>query len=272
MTTELDDILETGEAPSPRQGPEQDAESADAQFDELQRVSNYRLVRKTLRPAGIGSIVFGLIAIATGFGQMHANPINAILGLIGVFLLVEGIWITAAPTPAGMIVDGIALIVLGAWNVFITIANAASGGGGGPNFFAVLGIWQIVWGCQGFGRHARLSKLPMNKPSEQTLKMIDGIVKDITRGKPKDVPDLIEFQIKNQIWKGRLSQDSAILVQAAGQDVVFARKAQFQIDQTGKVLIGKTLKASFRLRDKSQNGTISPENFEKYAAWKNEGQ
>jgi hypothetical protein len=272
MAPRLDDILEIrGPAtPQPR------TEIAAAQFDELQRVSNYRLVRKTLRPAGIGSIVFGLIAIATGFGGTEANPINAVLGLIGLFLLLEGIWIVSAPKPGGMIVDGIALLILGLWNIIVTISNSASGGGGGSHFFAILGVWQIIWGCQSFGRYSRFSKLPMSKPSEATLKMINEIVKAITKAKSKDTPDLLEFLTKafisQQLWKGRLSQDSAVFVQGSGQDVVFSKKNQVQFDKQSKALIGKKIKAAFRLGERSMNGTISPEYFERYEAWKRETQ
>ncbi len=250
------------------------SEHTDTRLDDLQRVSNYRLIRKILRPSGIGSIVFGLIAIAMGFRGMGDNPINVILGLIGIFLLVEGVWIVTSPTPFGMIVYGVALIIVGLWNIIITITNSVSDGG--HSFFAILGGWQIIWGCQSFGRYKRFSKLPINKPSDETVKIIDDIVNELTKAKTKDAQDVIEFQtknqIKNQIWKGRLAQDSAIFVQAAGQDVVFAKKSQVRIDKQGKVLIGKTIKAAFTLGDRNLNGTIDPDTFERYESWKNENQ
>lgn len=236
--------------------------------DELHRVLNYRLVRKTLRPAGIGSIVFGLVAKGTGFGGMEANPINAILGLIGIFLFVEGIWIVAAPTPAGMIVDGIALIILGIWNIIITFANSAAVGGGGHRFFAVLGVWQIIWGFQSFGRYKRFSAMPMSRPSDETLRQIDDMVKELAKTKPKDATDVIAFQIKNRPWKGRLGQDSGIFVDAPGQEVVFVNRDRVRIEIQDKVLIGKALKASFTLGDRNLNGTISLESYERYDAWK----
>ncbi|MDX9980284.1 MAG: hypothetical protein RBU25_09700 [Lentisphaeria bacterium] len=239
---------------------------ADDSFAELQKVSNYRLVRKTLRGAGIGSIIFGLIAMFIGFGGMAENPINALLGVIGLFLLVEGIWLVVAPTPAGMIVDGIALIILGVWNIFITLANAAGGEGGGG--FAVMGVFQIIWGCQGFGRYARFSSMPVEKPSPETVKMIDDIVKEILKMKGKTDQDLVEFQMEGKAWKGRLSEDMAVFVEVLTQDVAFARKDAVRILPQGKALIGKTIKATIKFRDKAQNGTISPENFARYEAWK----
>jgi hypothetical protein len=240
-------------------------------FAELQRVSNYRLVRKTLKPAGIGSIVFGLIAIAMGFGGMEENPANAILGLIGLFLLVEGIWIVSAPTPIGMIVDGIALLILGSWNIFTTITNSAAGGGNVLHFFAILGVWQIIWGFQSFGRYRRFSAMPMVKPSDETLRQIDDLVNAITKAKAKEQPDLVEFQTTTftaQTWKGRLSNDSAVFVEGSGQDIVFARRGDVEFVKQGKALIGKTLKATFKLRDRQLTGTIAPEFIDRFEAWK----
>jgi uncharacterized membrane protein len=59
-------------------------------IEELQKISDYRTIRKTLRPAGIGSIVFGVLAVVMGIASIEDNSLNAILALIGLFLLVEG--------------------------------------------------------------------------------------------------------------------------------------------------------------------------------------
>jgi len=239
---------------------------------ELQSVSNYRLVRKTLKTAGVGSIVFGLIGMGIGFVGMEENPVNAVLGLIGIFLLVEGIWVVSAPTPTGMIVDGIALLMLGVWNIFTTIANSASNGSDGPHFFAILGVWQIIWGFQSFGRYKRFSAMPMAKPSDATLKRIDELVKAITKAKATEQSDIVEFQTKTftaqQVWKGRLSDDAAVFVEGSGQDIVFASRPEVEFVKQGKVLIGKTLKAKFKLRDREFAGTIAPESMDRFEAWK----
>ena len=272
MPRDLNEILEMGE---PRKSPldpgAAGAQALDAQLDELQKICNYRLVRKSLRPAGIGSIIFGLIAIAMGFGSMDEAPINAVLGLIGIFLLGEGI--VSAPRPGGMIVDGIALVILGVWNILITISNAKSGGGGGFHFFAIIGVWQIIWGCQSFGRYARVSQMAMIKPTDEALKKIDDMVKKVLKAKTRDTPDVIEFQGKGMgaqsLWKAQLSQDSAVFVQVGGQDVVFTRKDQVHIETQGKVLIGKALNAEFRFSDRVLKGTIAPDLFDRYEAWKN---
>ncbi len=114
-------------------------------------------ILKGLKTGGIGSIVFGVIAIALGLATAKDSPVNAGLAVIGIFLLIEGIWLLVSPQPAGLIVDGIALIILGIWNFCVTVANSSRGGSGGS--FAVLGVFQVVWGIQSFRRYGRLKKL-----------------------------------------------------------------------------------------------------------------
>ena len=246
-------------------------EPPNAEFEELQRVANYRLVRKSLRPGGIGSIIFGLIAIGIGTSGMEANPINGILALIGVFLTIEGIWLVSAPAPVGMIVDGCALLILGIWNISITFMNASSGTGS-PGAFGIIGVWQIIWGFQSFGRYARFANMPQSKPSAETLQRIDQIVDEMKKATLASDPRLLEFTGKSfssqQAWRGRLGEASGVFIADGGQDLVFAQKQAVSISSDGKVWIGKSLKATFSIGERNFSGTISPEAFQRYEEWK----
>lgn len=265
MNRDINDILEIRHQPA--SVPEDRTQSP---FDELQKASNFRIVKKVLRSGGIGSILFGLIAMAVGFGSMNDNPVNAILGLIGVLLFIEGIWLVSDPKPLGMIIDGIALMILGIWNIIITVANTSSGGGSG--FFALLGVWQIIWGVQSFGRYGHFSKLPMQKPSDTVNRQVEHRIKEISGLKTKERSDLIEFQAKGLsakgVWKGKLEQNSAVFVMTATQELIFAEKSQVGIDIQGQPQTGKTVNAAFQFGGRTLNGSISAENYERYQAWK----
>lgn len=240
--------------------------------EDLQNFANYRFVSKTLKPAGIGSVIFGIIAIAMGFGGVEGNPLNAILGLIGVFLLVDGIWIVFFPTTKGMIVDSIALFIVGVWNILITIANAYAGGNNDPQIFAIIGVCQIIGGFRRLGLYKRYSAMPMSKPSDETLRRINDIAKTIKRAKAKQQSDIVVFKtqtfISQKEWKGRLSQNSAVFVDGTGNDIVFTPKTDVDFVKQGKVLLGKTIKASFRIRDREMTGTIAPVFLDRFDEWK----
>jgi hypothetical protein len=238
---------------------------------DLQRAANFRSVRKLLRPAGTGSVIFGVIAVFLGGSTMEQSPLNGILALIGVFLLVEGIWIIVAPSPAGMIVDGVALLILGGWNIMVTISNAAQGASGTP-FFAVLGIWQIVWGFQSFGRYQKFARMSMGRPSEQSLKWVDETLKSLAATKVFNASDGFEFQAKisrkGQNWKAKLLPEMGVFVREKEEEVVITGKQRANIVPQGSASAGKNYEAAFQLGDRSFTGTISPESFTKFQQWK----
>jgi hypothetical protein len=247
-----------------------DTSSLTSCFLELQSASNFRLVRQTLRTAGIGSIVFGLLAMFVGFGNMMDNPLNAILGMIGLFLVGEGIWIIVSPSPKGLVVDGIFLCALGAWNIFITAMNSM-GGDEGYRFFGILGLWQVVWGTQSFVRYRRFSTVPTTKPADALLVEIDNVVNDIALANVKNQPDMVEIQTKSlagkEVWKGRFVAGGVIFVEGSGPNAVFANKADVEIVKKGKVLFGKTQKIKCKLGSVRFDGTIAPLYMERLDAW-----
>jgi hypothetical protein len=234
--------------------------------EELQNASEYWLMRRTLRPTGIGSIVFGVIALFMGASSMGENSVNAVLALIGVFLLVEGIWILVAPSPGGMVADGIALILVGCWNVFVWVLSS-----GRSEFFIILGIWQIVWGVERFSRYRRFSRVPLEKPSEQVMKWLDENVKALASARSLPESDILEFRATAR-WRAKLFEDAALFVFGSGQDVLLARKDHITFSCNGEpILNGKSLKATFGIGDRNLSGTISVEAFAKYGGWKGEG-
>ena len=198
--------------------------------DRLRAAAVYRAATRSLRTAGIGSIIFGLIAIGIGLSSMGNSPVNAFLAFLGLVLLVEGIWLVAAPSPAGMIVDGFALIALGIWNLFVTVNNASSGGSSSGSF-AILGVWQVIWGFQSFGRYRRLRKTCLAPPSPDDMLQIDRVMEELRRS-PAGSDGIIEFEAKggpHKRWKARLLPTLGVFVCGNAAEVVIAAKAEIKI-------------------------------------------
>ena len=243
------------------------ATAAGGEAAELQRAADFRTVRKTLRPAAFGSIVFGVIAVGLGIASLEDSPVNAVLVLLGLGLLGEGIWILVQPTPVGMIVDGIALCLLGLWNLFVTFMNASSGGKG-PSGFAVLGVFQIILGIQSFRRYSRFAGAAGGTASAESIKRVDELVAGIEASSEKAAPDIIEFNAKGVAWKGRLTGDLGVLVAQGEQDVVLARKAEVTITPQEAPGSGKTFKAAFQFGPHNLTGSLSLESYQRYERWK----
>lgn len=234
---------------------------------ELQRASDYRLMHKYLRPGAIGSIIFGVIAIALGLASIDNNPINIILVLIGILLFVEGLLVLIAPSPKKIIAAGLALLLVGGWNISITIYNVSAGGS--SFFWAILGFWQIIWAFQAFGRYRRFSHLSPVKPSEEYLKWIGEAVKSVKKAKVTESDDIINFRmLKNHSnWKGMLLKQGAIFVEVRERDILLAKIEDVNFMPLGAGC-GGTTEVSFQIANRTGAGEIPPESFEKYEAWK----
>ena len=242
-------------------------DSLDLQLDELERASNYRILQKNLRPAAIGSMIFGIIAITTGFAAMDENPVNAILGMIGIILLAEGIWLMVTIKPSGLLLDGIALLLIGFWNIIISMAKLISEGGG-TSVFLGLGAMQLYLGGNSFGRYARFSKMTGTKPTEKTIAVIDDLIVELSQTGGSGLNDVIEFRVKNSLWKGRLKEDVCIFIDMSQEEVIFPKKSQVNIKPQGEGHPEKEVQATFNIKGRNLVGTISSESYRKYETWK----
>jgi hypothetical protein len=241
---------------------------------ELEQIAEYHTLRDRVRAWGRGSIVFGLLNLAIGAYYLQFSPIN--LGLVGIalFMLVEGVWFTARPTAAGVLVDGVTLLLLALWNLFIA-ALALLVGEPPPLWALLFGALCLAFAVHRFVSYPRAQELFGRSYSEDELARMDELIRYVTTTKPKEAADIITFQAKSFVqqreWRALLSPGAALFVDMLSKRVVVARKEDVTFEQTGKVLLGGTLKATFRAREHTWNGLISPAAFAKYLAWKLEG-
>ena len=239
-------------------------------FDELQKASNYRTIRKALRNAGIGSIVFGSIALLAGLPGVSESLLDAGLAIIGLMLLSEGLWILKAPSPKGLIADGIVLIILGAWNILTSILDTAEGLRVARGF-VMLGGWQIIWGIQSIGRYKLFAEMPMARPPDHVLRWLDDLAKRIHKTGTAEVSDIIVFQAdseKKKSWRALLCGDTAVLVQGDGEHLVFARRGDVYITSHGEAGVGNLIRITHQVGELSEPGLMSPEYLERYTIWK----
>ena len=239
-------------------------------LDELQRVANYRQMRKRLRASGIGSIFFGVIAIAIGVNMLRYSALNLILVAIGVFLLTEGLWLIIRPSPIGVILDGAALMLVGTWNIAVQILNAAAGHHGN-GVWPVIGILQIIWGRASLRPLPAFRENAAEKPSPEVIKRIDKIAKDIGKSKMANDPELVELQTSNffgkQIWKGRLRASFAAFVVVGHNEVIFARPKDVALSEERKARFRKSISCTLRIADRTVKATLSPEAVKRFQEW-----
>jgi len=182
-----------------------------------------------------------------------------------------GVWIAVRPSPMGMIFDGIALIMVGLWNGWISYLILSRPGSNPNTMLPIMSIAQIGWGVYRLVRYSEFAAVAALRPSKQMVQWLDGTIKSVAKAKLNSDPTAIEFQIKGfnsyQRWKGRLLPDLAILVRDIGKDLRLLPRENLRIDVTGKKLLGKTRKAKFTLGRKTNKGTIAPTSLERFEQW-----
>lgn len=242
----------------------------DSHLDELQKIADCRMMSKTLRRSGGWSIFFGALAILMGFQGLQFNVLNAVLMLIGVAMVVEGLTNVIRPTPLGILTDGFSFLLVAGWNAFIGVLEAMAGVPEAGRTL-VLAVVQIGIAIYRFKMYGRIKDAYAIRPTPEHIAAIDRFVSEISKAKA-DEPGIVQFQTssfpKAQNWKGKLHGDLAVLVDLQGHDILFAHRDELEITQPKKRMLGKTLHVAFVLKGRTMKGTISPESFEKYSQWK----
>jgi hypothetical protein len=245
----------------------------DDDVEDLRLIAEYHTACRSLRRIGWGGIAFGFFNIVLGVVFIiFLHPINAILVFIGLLLLGSGVWCLAAPGAEGVICNGIALILVGVWNVFVTVINMTAGRT--PQvWWAVFGAVMIAAGVQCIQKYARFSQALRNKATAKEMAMMDRLVQSILKAKPKEDEDIITFDVpgwpQQKSWIGELRRDGiAVFVDKMSKEVMVAHKEEIRIEPHGKVLLGKTLKTSVEVADYKAKAQISPTAFDRFRDWK----
>ncbi len=239
----------------------------------LQQAADFRVGQRTLRKSGIWDIVWGVIIVASGASATRFSVFTVAILIIGLMLIAVGVWIALAPAPLGLIFDGIALIIVGLWNGGIFWLNLTyAPKGHSPNgYLPIIAIAQFAWGIQRLVKYRRFAEAAALRPSPQLTKWLDDTIKSISKSKPADNPQAIEFHFKPfsglQVWKALLLPDLAILVRDKILDFRLLPRESIQIRQIGKVMMQKRLKAEIVLGKQKGKGTISPLSMERYEQW-----
>ena len=234
--------------------------------EQLQQAWNHRILAATLRSSGVGSVVWGIIAIVIGFMMLEGNSINAVLVLIGIGLVIEGVWLMVSPSPAGLIVDGLALWVLGVWNIIVTLMNMNAGHG--SPIFAVLGCYQFYWGWKSFSRHDQFASLANFQPTADQSNEAVQMVNATLAAKPDDARFPLEFQEGQTSWKARLFDDVAVFIKAGGEEILFVDKDSVNMtEEPGSDAAGEP-QSHLRLGPRSLVGTLSAQARAAFATWK----
>jgi hypothetical protein len=248
-----------------------------AQNQELKQAADYYAFKKTVQGKGNVNIALGIIGIVLGFFYTLINPINIILVLLGVLILVIGIWAKIRPTTSSLLFAGIGLCIMGAWNAVIVVINIIafaadplSGIGWSP--VGIVWSWvQISLGVDVFNRYRRTIGTPVREFNNDWLKRVEETISPVIHGDPNKENDVIEFKKQTvwmyATWKGKLTHPYGMIAPTRGDDIFFVTPEEVEVVDKGK--FRKVSKAWLIINGKTYKGTMTPQSITRLQYWKN---
>jgi hypothetical protein len=232
----------------------------------LQHAAEWAIVRKDVRVGGIASAIFGALALFAAV----IPPFDPLLLALGGVLAVGGLWNSFNPHANGLRTLGVTFALVGAYNVASVFLEAAAGGRPGTGW-AVLGVFQVIWGVQTFGRYRRFASAFESRPADADVVRAEAMIRSLRKAKPKDDPTVVDclasgFQPK--LVRARLLPDGAFVLVGNGDDVRLAARPRFDLreEQPGKG--GRRRKVTLWLDGLEMKASVSAEHLERFQEWK----
>jgi hypothetical protein len=237
-------------------------------LEALQKTADYHVACKKLKQSARGSLIFGVLAVMSGILNWEESILSILLAVIGLVLVVLGLTNIFKPTPEGIIIDGISLLIVALWNTVFVALQGIVFRGGEDLVWGIIGLFQILWSIRRFMEYPRYRQALQDKPSAEELEGMESLVNNINKSSDKG-PGYLLFNHRSGVLKGLLSAEAVVFVDVAKHEVMVAHRNEVSLDLKGKVLIGSKLKATLRLKAKTFTGTISQESADKLQSWLN---
>jgi len=231
----------------------------------LQKTADYLLVYKRLRTLGRSSIFLGLFNLLASLVPVQGDIIRVILAVIGLCLLVEGVWLLVFPSPQGVFLEGLVLLVVGGGEMSIALYDLLNGNV--HLMIAFLGLMHLLGAVRWFRSYARFRDAMQDPPSPEDLKGMDRLFQVLWRSGERD-PGVVQFTAPPRIWKGMLSRDLVIFVDNFKLQAIVARKDDIDWTVDGTTLLGVKYKATLRVREYQFQALLAPPSYAKLDDWK----
>jgi hypothetical protein len=232
----------------------------------LQKTANYLLVYQRLRTLGRTSILLGIFNLLIALISLQHPFMCTVLGVIGLCLLVEGIWMLVFPSPQGVFLEGMVLLLVGGGEISIVLYDLLTVGN--PHLMiGFLGVMHLVGAVRWFRSYSRFHDAMQDPPPAADLKGMDRLFQVLQRSGERD-PGVVQFTAPPRIWKGLLSQDLVLFVDNLRQQAIVARRDDVDWTVDGTTLLGVKYKATLRVRGYQFQALLARLSYAKLDDWK----
>src|SRR5262245_54214948 len=184
---------------------------------------------------------------------------------VGLVLMGAGIWNLCRPSIGGLLVDGGALVLTGAFNclAWLWLPDARTTALGKS---VLAGVLQIVWGVR------RLALYPEARSSmndARAIARLETIVRGIAQRGAREDSGIVELRtgglLKRRHRIGLFAEGAMALIDTA---VRLEKRGDISIEASGTTWHGRTVKVRVQMSDFELTGEMTTGHLERFERWK----
>lgn len=235
----------------------------------VQNAARQFCLRRELRVSGALMAVFGALALLGGL----APPADLPLLCVGVVLFAAAITNIAMPSPVGIGLSGLAMGLVGLYNIVSTVLAAGSEGAGPSGAWPVIGAWQIVWGGQAIARFRRYPALTEPAPSDAEFAQAGEWVRALRKANVRQEADVIEVTNRKNPFdpkraRVRMMPAQVVVLVNYGQDVRVVPADRFAIRMSPTSVNARRSTVTLQAGDFTLEGVMPHDHVGRYQQWK----
>jgi hypothetical protein len=241
----------------------------------LQHAADYQVCVRNLRRSGIGDIIWGLVCCWMGYMALRFMSISLGLFGLGAILASVGMWLLINPSPIGVVIDGIVLLLLAAWNLLISAFIIYRSGR--PNgLWIVIAISQVTWGIRHIKTYPRFATAAAMQPSVAAISWLRDLAKATLKAKAAKNTAIVQFTRRGWLayerWKGQLLPEVGVFVMTSGsfggkRDVLLASQDEAEILGQKKKMMSTRYKVTVRIRERTLKVQMPLDSLQKLREW-----
>lgn len=229
---------------------------------ELEKAWETAKLRRDLRSSGRWSILWGLLTIVITVGPLQKSDLNVVPVLMGLLLIGTGVAARRSPKRSTLLADASALLLVGGWNIAITLLTTNTL----ASFRLILGLVQTILAIPRFARYPHFVRA--GHAAEPLIANTERLVTSIQETQQTNPGNLIEFQAEGKYWKGQLSPGMVTLVAGNARQVRFLSPDVFALTSQDGSEPMERVKVLITVEGDTWKGKTSYESMQQYKDWK----
>lgn len=243
-------------------------------LEKLKLAATFLSLKKGLRYSGMWGVGWGLFTVGVGFLARPSSLLDYAWFAIGLFVLMQGVWILRAPSivPRMIVSESIALLALGLWNTVGMYLIVQSGGRpilGGHAF--IWGIAQLLSAYSTYKGYPGL-KLVLQNLDPASADELENASRGAWKLKSSESPDTVElktagFLDSGQKLKIKSMPEYLILLAEKGRKTSVYGKDEIEATQLSEKRFSKHLNLTLRMDDEEYKAELEAPDLERLRAW-----